>query len=69
MRLKELRNQDKLLVLLGVLLDPENVAASLAVSGDLDSDVLMACDEILQFPLELRMPFVSSMLRNLSHVS
>ena len=69
MRLKELRNQDKLLVLVGVLLDPENVAASLAVSGDLDSDVLMACDEILQLPLELRMPFVSSMLRNLSHVS
>ena len=69
MRLKELRNQDKLLVLVGVLLDPENVAASLATSGDLDSDVLMACDEILQLPLELRMPFVSSMLRNLSHVS
>ena len=69
MRLKELRNQDKLLVLVGVLLDPENVAASLAVSGDLDSDVLMACDEILQLPLELRMPYVSSMLRNLSHVS
>lgn len=69
MRLKELRNQDKLLVLVGVLLDPENVAASLAASGDLDSDVLLACDEILQLPLELRMPFVSSMLRNLSHVS
>lgn len=69
MRLKELRNQDKLLVLVGVLLDPENVAASLAASADLDSDVLLACDEILQLPLELRMPFVSSMLRNLSHVS
>lgn len=69
MRLKELQDQHKLLVLVGVLLDPENVSASLSVCSELDSEVLLACDEVLQLPFELRIPYVSSMLRNLAHIA
>lgn len=69
MKLKGLGEHDKMLVLVSVLLDPENAVASLATGDDLESEVLLACEELVQLPLELRVPYVASMLRNVSHLS
>jgi len=69
MKISLLPEDQKLLVLVGVLLDSAFVSQCLAMDKDNPDEMVYGCEELLQLPPEYRIPYISSVLRYSSHTT